>query len=169
MADYEKFFHSPSEITMSVSGAKARGGPWMKYHMGEALRDLLARTKGEGVELTYSGFMDQCGDSYVVGVQLGGMEGAIYYDMLDVEPLCGRKFVADSAMDIVPVSPQFVTDAMPCANLGGLWPTAQHKKHVSILHKALHDKVARVLQGTSLDWDDSDLGFFLAFKGSLYD
>ena len=43
---------------------------------------------------------------------------------------------------------------------------AQNAKHVTILHDALHKRVMRVLQGTSLAYDEDDLSFFLAFNGN---
>jgi hypothetical protein len=168
MADYRQFWSSPAEETTSDSGsgAKACNGPWMKYHMPEALVDLLARTKGEGVELIMTGYGDESGGDVVIGVALGGLEGAMPNGVLDVKQLGDSKFYADSVFEIVPVSSTFVAEAVPCANTGGLWPTAQNAKHVTILHDALHKRVMRVLQGTSLAYDEDDLSFFLAFNGN---
>jgi len=142
-------------------------GPWLKYHLHDALADLLARigmptskhtdpsdyvawqkAHNSGVfsdvSLHCTGFQDSAGDDVVLGIRLGPRMCALGFDLdsqLGMSFLAGTGFVDEPSFAIQRVSADFTADLLG-------WPVGslQH----GALENELRSRMSKVL--SALKW-----------------
>jgi hypothetical protein len=143
-------------------GLRAWKGPGLKYHLSDALDDLMERLavpKDLRLSIHYTGFLDEAGDDVVLGFKFGGLLPASFF----------KRIVQDPSSDIIPVHFSWVTRVlMDCCGESSTevdWPTAP-ANHAQVLEQALKKQVAKVLTSLLISFEAEEVSFKLVFNGN---
>ena len=138
------------------AGVKAFNGPFLKYHLPDALNDLLKRAglAHFDVDIHCTGFMDEAGPEIVIGVFLGCLDSCSF----DLFHAIGVRFCKPEDAQghgIVDVTPDFLAD------LDG---HAEKQVRVHKLLKSVHDQLSSLQTLLPEVFDEDDLNLRLVFN-----
>ena len=138
------------------TGVKAFKGPFLKYHLPVALKDLLTRAglAHLDVDIHCTGYMDEAGPEIVVGVPLGYLRSSA----VDLFHAIGTRFCDPKDAQghgIVEVTPYFLAD------LDG---HAEKQVRESKLLSSLRDQMSSLQTLLPTIFDESDLNLRLVFN-----